>query len=230
MTLDELFDDLTYGELSQLNLGDAGTQGVTVDNRPHVVSLINRGLEVLHRRFLLKRGRLTVPLVEGQEEYPLASETLPFVRVEYVEWPEGFSSDVIPPRGQRPALPLNDEGAELSLFTPNHRTLWVPQAIWDYGARELTVVYRGGHKRIDKEESTTSPELIEVDLPEAFREPLLFYVASLVFNPLGFGVEGSHDGNNYAQKFEMACQQLETRGWDHGAMLERTSFHQRGFV
>lgn len=232
MTLQDLFDDLTFGELSQIHLGGGHAQGVQVEEFRHLVTHVNRGLTALHSRFQLKEGVLNVPLEEGVHEYALVSETLPVVLPGHVLWPEGLPDDITPPPGVNPVLPLNDESSPLSVYTPNHKTLRVPGKLWDLGVRDLTLVYRADHPEIGKQTEAFAPDEIEVDLPEAFREPLIYYIASRVINPIGVsaGGDGFHEGNNYAQKYEQSCRELEQWGYDIRPAVETTRFERNGFV
>lgn len=230
MTLQDLFDSLTYGELSQLNIGGQPQQGVTLENRRQVINHIERALKVLHRRFRLKEGRLEVVLEDGKTSYALDGGELPVMKVEHVLWPEGFSSDVIPPRGLLPSLPLNDESSPLSVYTPKSGVMRVPVEVWEKGARKLTVVYRGGHYSLNTMQAATRPEEVEIDLPGAFEQPLLYCIASQLLNPIGSTPEGYHEGNEYERRFQQACMELEVHGWDESVLPERTSFRQQGFV
>lgn len=232
MTLQEIIEDLSYGEMSQIYLGGASTQGITLDNMPLIVNHINRALSVLHTRFRLKEGRLVLPLEEGVSEYRLEHPDLPVLRLERVLWPQGLPDTYIAPPGENPVMPVNDESHPLSLYTPNHHTLQVPGELYELGVRELIVIYRAGHPKFTKESIMQDPDLVVIDLPETFREPLIYYIASQVFNPIGTsaGTEGFHAGNDYRMKYEESCQRLEAFGWDVRSTPESHLFHSRGFV
>lgn len=235
MKLIDLFEDLTFGELSQLHLGGAETQGITVDNRPQVVNHINRGLTALHRRFAIRKETTLVTLeAPAGEPQRVAFRDVelpaPFLRLEQIPWPQDIADTVPAPVGTRPVVPIGDEGNPWSVLMPTERTLVIPELYYEHGVESLTVHYRANHAPIDKEEVAFDPEWIEVELPEVFREPLIYFVASRILNPLGFGVEGTHEGNNYYQKYEQACAELETAGWDTTNLSERTGFARQGFV
>lgn len=162
--------------------------------------------------------------------YPVVDAEVPVMRIEHVLWPDGFGADVRAPNGLIKYLPLNDEGVEFSVFTPQTTVIRVPDKLWQAGVRELDVIYRAGHKKLDKSLILDSPELVDIDLPEAFREPLMLNIAAQIMNPIGTVAEGFHEGNNYAAKFENACKYLEEYGWEVSTVFERSTFNRSGFV
>lgn len=74
MKLQEIFDALTYGELSQVNLG--GNANGFIDNANYnlILNHVNMGLTDLHTRFTLKMKRLELILLEGRTRYHLHSD------------------------------------------------------------------------------------------------------------------------------------------------------------
>lgn len=231
MNLKEIMDDLHFGELSQISLGGTLPNGVGIEDYGNIRSHVERTLTILHRRFRLKEGRLVIPLEEGKTEYKLESDSLPVMKVEHVLWPDGLDKELVrEPKGNVKYLPLNDDGADITVYTPKFTTMTVPSKVWEYGARELIVVYRGGHERLDPNVADVTPEEVEIDLPEAFREPLMLNIAAQIMNPTGPAMEGFHEGNNYAQKFEAACAGLENNGWEVNTVFENRGFQRSGFV
>lgn len=74
MKLREIFDSLTYGELSQLNIGGAKEGFIDDSNYDRMLTHVNLGLTALHRRFLLKEGSLALALTPGLYLYDLHSD------------------------------------------------------------------------------------------------------------------------------------------------------------
>lgn len=224
MLLSDLFNQLTYGELSQIKLGGAMANGITKDNQLQVLSHVNSGLTELHGRFLLKEGTLKVALnpaidtyvlskrfAQGNREsrepvkYILDSTALPFqdtvLKIERVYDEQGRELAVN--TGGERYDPLSQV-----LRTPTLNTIVVPKALI---ATQLTVVYRANHARIVKEDNSFDPTEVEIDLAPQYEQPLLLYIASRVFNPIGLNQE-FHDGNNYWAKFEAACALIDNKG------------------
>jgi hypothetical protein len=70
--------------------------------------------------------------------------------------------------------------------------------------------------------------MTEVNLPVTHLEPLLYFVASRIMNPVGASGE-FHEGNNYAAKYEQACQQLEMHGFSLNTQASRDQFERNGW-
>jgi hypothetical protein len=238
MKLKEIFDQLTYGELSQISIGGGVAGQIRVEDYPKMVAHVNLGLMALYKRFNLKQKQFTIDLQQGLTTYQLYSQYCqsnvrsraplkyindtanPFkddlLKVEHVFAESGFEFSV------------NNPVDIYSMNTPTQRTLEVPADIVakkDYLLDELKtstldVVFRAGHPKLSMED--VEPEEIEIELPETHVEALLLYVAARVHTPAGIG-ESESTGNNYYQKYEIACQQLEDQNLqiDKGAQYNR---------
>jgi hypothetical protein len=226
MKLLEVFNQLTYGELSQISLGGAEAGEINSTNYDKVVAHINLGLTALYKRFPLKEGRLTVALQQGRMTYPLniayaVSNAASSEPIKYIlDSTEEFIGDIHKVEGVFTAagyeLGLNDQANPYAVMTPSAQVLRIPATIVansvdlpeELKTTELSVVYRANHPIIDVNSGAFDPETYEVELPYSHLEPLLLYVASRVNNPIGMTNE-FHAGNSYAAKYEQACQQLE---------------------
>lgn len=227
MKLSEIFSQLTYGELSQLNLGGAESGEISVANYPKVLAHINLGLTALYKRFPLKESRLTVQLQPGRVTYPLTTayavsnrRSREVVRYLLDTVDEPFESDILKIEGVYTdaewEMALNDASDALSCTTPSMSTLRVPALVVaksadlasQYITDTLTVVYRANHPAIVLSIGLFDPTRVEVELPYSHLEPLLFYVASRVNNPIGMTNE-FHAGNSYYAKYEASCAYLE---------------------
>lgn len=73
MTLKDVFDQLTYGELSQVFMaGDIiNDDGISEDDRPRVLASIVLGLTSLYTKFRLKEGRFILERQAGQTLYTI---------------------------------------------------------------------------------------------------------------------------------------------------------------
>ncbi|MFX9003598.1 hypothetical protein ABTN42_18910, partial [Acinetobacter baumannii] len=113
MKLSDIFDQLAYGELSQLALVADGEIIPKDVNR--IIAQVNMGLAELHKRFMLKRKTLTLQALDDVIRYPLLSKyaeskgaELPYI----LDKDEPFSDDIIE------ILSVHDEnGRELALNT-----------------------------------------------------------------------------------------------------------------
>lgn len=220
MTLQDIFDQLTYGELSQMHIGggDEG-EGIREEDKLRMMAHIQLALTTLHRRFRLKEGRFTLELQPEKSTYVLKSQ---FAQsnskskepIKYInDLDRQFQDDLL-----RVDRVLDDEGNELilnqkgnpdSVNTPSYNMLVVPDNL---ESETLTVVYRADHPKINATKGQYVSFQEEIDLPVTHLEALLYFIASRFMNPVGISGE-FHEGNNYAAKFEKACQALEMGGY-----------------
>lgn len=241
MKLNEIFNQLTYGELSQLSIGGGEMGAISPANYERLLAHINLGLTALYKRFQLKEGKLTLELQPTRLSYPLVSKyaetsrtsretvryikdssTAPFkddlLKIKRVVAESGFE------------FTLNNLSDAYSMMTPTSTTLVVPQDIVvppvemeeDLKTSTLDVFYQANHPILVTDDGDLEPELVEVELPYTHFEPLLYFVAARLHTPVGMTNE-TNMGNTYYQKYEMACQELETKNLtvDQGSQSDR---------
>ncbi|MCZ3125909.1 hypothetical protein NYZ29_17295 [Acinetobacter baumannii] len=240
MKLSDIFDQLAYGELSQLALVADGEIIPKDVNR--IIAQVNMGLAELHKRFMLKRKTLTLQALDDVIRYPLLSKyaeskgaELPYI----LDKDEPFSDDIIE------ILSVHDEnGRELALnthqamrneysvpevFTPAFNILrFAEDPVGKY-----TVTYKAGHPQLAKitDVQGFDPSKVDIELPMTHLEALLFYIASRVITPINGTMNGApQEGMNYAQRFEQACMLLLQQGLDVEESRESSRFVRNGFV
>lgn len=228
MTLQDIFNALSSGELSQLSIGGKAAGVIDAQNRNKLLPHINLGLTALFKRFRLKEGELLIQLQPAKLRYVLSNEfatsqagvsstdayildagnpfTNDLLKVEAVLTDKGYP------------LPLNDAMQFYSVNTPKLNTLDVPEAIVNNGndlpdklkTTHLKVKYRANHTKLtyDPAYDYAYEEGSELELPDAYMEALLYFVASRINNPIGMSNE-FHAGNSYMMKYEQECQRLE---------------------
>jgi hypothetical protein len=226
VTLQEVFDQLTYGELSQLSIGGAEAGEISEVNYEKIIAHINLGLTALYKRFPLKQDRVQIPLVPGTFFYSTLTIAPHLLKVEQVLTDGGIE------------LPLNDAADMYSVNTPSASNLHVPADIVDqlvdlpdeYKTTGLTVVYRANHPRVVKRLGFFDPKRERLQLPDSHLEPLLFYVASRVHTPMGAGQFEGQMGNNYYAKYEASCQSLETANLNVDQGSQSNRLRENGWV
>lgn len=246
MTLQEVFDQLTYGELAQLNIGGAGTGVINATNYTRVLSHVSLGLTSLYKRFDLKEGRLTVQLDPSISTYSLnrkfaTANTRSREPIKYLmdSAVQPFQDDLLKVEQVLTDLgvemALNDRSNPLSVMTPAATTLRVPLPVvlrardlpeW-LKTETLEVVYRANHFKIATED--VDPEMVLLELPDAYQEALLYFVASRVNNPIGMSNEFDAS-SNYAVKYEQTCQQLELQNLQVDRGSAGNKLYDRGWV
>lgn len=246
MTLQEIFDQLSTGELSQVFFGEGGeaVDGIRKEDRLKALRHVKLGLTALHKRFSLREVSLTIGLIEGRQTYMIdkkyaASNTTSTAPEKYIQdTAEPYQEDLLKierlynDRGEE--VPMNIVDDPESVRTISHNTLVIPSVVHSaesplYKTETLKVVYRADVPKINDNLAVAYPAGIEIALSPAFLEPLLYFVASRVHTPIGISSE-FHDGNNYASKYEMACQQLEQYGMALDSNVVNDRFAVNGWV
>lgn len=241
MKLSEVFNQLTTSELSQLAIGSTLEGELQEENYKKVVNHINLGLTALYKRFFLKEGRIDLQMVPGRVIYPIhskyaVSNTKSRELVKYLldTAAEPFKDDILKIEGvltdAEVDLPLNDVFESMSLSTTSPTILRIPSALLSqspdlpdqYKTSKLTVVYRANHPKIDANVPVFFPDQIELELPDSHLDALLLYVAMRATTPTGM-VNEFIAGNNYASKFELACQALEANSFQ----IDRSNSNHR---
>jgi len=248
MKLQEVFDQLTYGELSQLSIGGNQAGAISPANYNRLIPHVNLGLTQLYKRFPLKEGRLTVELQDNRTVYPIHSKYAVSSRssrepVRYIKdsLTAPFKDDihkiekVVASTGYE--FSLNDESDEYSMFTPSSTVLRVSLDVVDQvmdlpdelKTSLLEVVYRANHPLIIADGVDLEPDVIELELPYTHLEPLLLFIASRVHTPTGMTNEANL-GTTYAAKYEAACQLLEVKGLQVDQGRQNSRLERNGWV
>lgn len=223
MNLQEVFDQLSAGEFSQLSIGGANAGVIDASNYKKILGHVNLGLTALFTRFNLKERSSQIVLNPSSDTYPLALEDL--LKITKLETDDGVE------------VPLNKESSIYSCFTPSLNTIQVPQVILDQGpdlpddlkTTGLKVVYRANHPKLKLTLGMINPNTVELELPATHLSPLLYFVASRVHNPIGMSNE-FHAGNSYYAKYESACQRLENEGMQVDPVPDNTRLTRNGWV
>lgn len=205
MKLQEVFDQLSGGEFSQISIGGEAAGVINECNYQRVINHINLGLTALYTRFNLKESRSTVLLQADTETYPLNVESL--LKIERVLVDSGIE------------LPLNQEMNVYSCFTPSLNTVRVPRILLEPDSTvpeqlhtdALTVVYRANHPLVTMRFGMAALEVKSIELPYSHLSPLLYFVASRVHTPMSLDA-ASNAAMNWYGKYEAACQELESKG------------------
>lgn len=234
--LSEVFTQLTYGELSQVSIGGGEAGQIDDDNYEHIVAHINLGLTALYKRFPLKEAHLKILVQSGRITYPInslyaMSNTGSSEVIKYIDdTAEPFKDDVLKIErvydSDGNEFSLNDAGDLNSFSTPSSTVLRAPIGLT---ATTLDVVYRANHPLILVNPGAFNPNAVDLELPVTHLEPLLLYVASRFHAPTGL-VNEFNASNNYAAKYEAACQEIELRNLrvDQGGQYDR--LHEKGWV
>jgi len=226
MLLTEILDSLAGSELANLNCVVDGA--VLTAKIPAIVTAINIGLVKLYTRFQLKRRLLTLKVTSTQLVYSLVSANAVSVNVGgyILDVDDPFTNDIIQLLTMTSTAGNNirfDGFNGVMLLSPKtFRFAEAPEDdtyVIEYVARPAKVVY-------------VNDTDIEVDLPDAYLPPLLAYIASRFYSPVGIALDSNRSSLDvsYLQRYETECQLLENKGINTGSYLESDNFTQHGFI
>jgi hypothetical protein len=224
MKLRELFNHLAFSELAQLNGINTSTGLIEEKSYDRVLSAISLGLTALHARFLIKQEEITIKLQPGLYSYKIhnayalsSGNTSGYIqdslenpykntlmKIEKVQTDYGLE------------LTLNDPKDPYSIYTWSMDSITLHKDLVDKPIElpsylvtdNLKVIYRANHFTLPIGFNGYDPDKVEIQLPHAYVEALLYFVGSRLHNPMGL-VQDFNAGNNYAAKYERACQDIE---------------------
>lgn len=239
MTLLDLMKDLTYGELAQFNIGNLITGEFESEPDPtryeQLISAINLGLKEIYKRFFLSSKEIYIQQYAQISTYVLSSKyaqtnVASLEPIKYImDTPEKpFLDDVLKIEEvydeEGNILPMNDITEDLSVFTPNYRSIQIP---YPDDANTMAVQYRASHPRIVYTKGM-DPADVEIELPNSLHEALLYYVASRFATSIS-GDQGA-EGSDYFQKFNASCDKVDELGLEVQAEPGDWRFDQAGWV
>lgn len=244
MRVQEVFNALQYGELSQLSIVQE-SGAIDPAKYPALLSHLQLGLTALYKRFNLREGRMRLVLQPGQAVYPLTRQFAKSNRLS--KQPVKYLEDLADPYLDellKLERVLTDGGHEMninlerdpwSVTTPRTAVLRVPEALCNQGpdlpevlkTAGLVLVYRANHPKIDVEDFDV--ESTSIDLPDAYLDPLLYYIAARVHNPVGASNEGQV-GISWTARYENACKELEAQNLDIDQAGENSRAQRNGWA
>lgn len=236
MLVSDFLERLSLGPLSNLSLSNEGDGTIVAGKIPAIVNHVNDALLRLFTRFNLSEKELIVETHDATTNYKLHSkyaqsrqDDFPALTPHIIDQFKPFTDDlvrVLAVHGSngRP-YPLNDDGASLSLFTPQVNVLQVP-APW-VGV-PLFVMYQAKHPKL--ESTGTGFMSVEIDLPTVLEEAALSYVAHRVFANMS-GQEHIAVAAVHLTSYENICSEVQDKDLVSASLSQsNTKFEMRGFV
>lgn len=223
MLLSELFQKLSFGELSSLSIAGEGSGVVPVANYPRLISQIQYGLNALHTRFPLRLKEVTLQLYDEVAFYYFRPEHSMSVGTDYYKYIqdspfEPFVNDILRIEAVFDEvgceLALNDDPLCCSLFTPSFDCLQVTHPMKE---TVLQVQYRADHDRIPLE--TTDPSTVEVRIPVSHEKALMFYVAGQIYSSMN-GQEHTLKGQEFLAKYAAEVDYIEQHNLDNNGYVQ----------
>ena len=237
-TLQEIFDNLTYGNLSHVSIGNAALGYIEAKDYPKVVSGINNALTAIHKRFLLRTEQVSLQQQAGQSTYYLRYDFAatnsanpgitkylldtalnPFTdnlfKIEKVAHADGTD------------WPLNDSSQEIPIYTPSYDVLVMPPS----DPLEVVLIsYRANHPRIKIPDTGFDPKLIQLHIPSFVLDALSLNIAARIYTPLAAGDGQNSAASTFMYQYEQECLRLEMENMAIQDDVSDTRFESNGFV
>lgn len=237
MKLNEIFELLAAGELSQDALGGDKYRDMNPRDYPRVGQAVSIALNALHKRFFLRDGEVILVLDPNIQTYVLSSDfavsnTQSNEPVKYIlDSDFSFEDGVLKVESvhdddDKP-VPLNDLSKAGSIRTLDYRTLLIPPVTETGLTRRVT--YRKDHRKLDSRD-WDNPEQSEIEIPSSHLEALLYHTASRLLTPLGPDANGINPGMQYFKRYEQAARMLEQQGMQIDRSYESGKFRNRGWI
>jgi hypothetical protein len=239
MILYDLLKDLTYGEFAQLKIGNLipGEYESEVDPTRYeqLMTAINLALKEIYKRFFLsskeiyiqQHSEIAIYVLDSKyAQSNVASPEDPKYIMDTVDIP--FEDDILKIEevydegGNK--LPINDITEDLSVYTPNYKSIQVP---YPDDANTMAVQYRACHPQVVYTRGM-DPSKVEIWLPNSLHEAFLYYVAARLMAPVSGG--DGNSGVEYMQKFENSCLKVDELGLEIQAEPGDWRFDATGWV
>jgi len=234
MFLSDLFEQLQYGELSQLSMGGTDNIGIQPCDYPKVIPHINLGLIELYKRFPLKREEVVIQQYDEIQIYYLDSkyavtntEATPYKKYLIDSAYQPFKDNVL-----KIEKVFNEDGQELynsemdeywSIQIPFYNAIQIP---YPEKENQMIATYRASHPKLPIQD--LDPTTAEVAIPPGMLEPLLLFIAARVY--ANKTTEGGQEGQMYLAKFEAACKKIEELGLSNIDRTKNTKLDKNGWV
>ncbi len=232
MKLSDIFFALASGEISNLSCVLDGE--INPNKYQQVITSINRALVNLGTRFTLNKGYLVLQTRSGMSTYVLSPQYAVSVN------PAGYILDTDTPftKPFLEMLHITDTATEnrVELDGSGLVTRLAVDTLrfhQDPGDKTYLVHYTALPDLIDVDlNDPVDLDAIEVDLPLAYLNALIYFVAATFYAPTLSGMDGvrANMDVNYRQMYETECRLLETKGIDIDESEPTNLFAQRGFI
>lgn len=238
ITLAEIFESLSHGEFSQLQLGSFNPNEFHSEPDPRqyaqINTYLNAGLRAIYSKFWLSTGEVIIDLSAERDIYRISSRhAMSNTASTYPKWIADTAEnpytdnllnieEIYDEGGNR--MPLNDENSSYSYNTPTYNSIQVP---YPCNETSIAVQYRAAHPRVVLAQGD-DPEDVEVDIPPQLFEALVYFMASKYFGGSAMGGDGQEA--SFYQKYLNQCDIVEQRGLFIQPSRNRNWFDENGWV
>lgn len=242
----EIFENLSYGVLQNLAIGEEGSGFILETRRPAVLFNINEALDDLHRRFLLSEQILTLRTYDHITSYKISPENTfslsgsnydpnnedpdgPYI-IDSIEEP--FQDNMVKILSAYTSggheLPINDVNSWDSIFTPHGSLIQVPNP----GSMDFLVIeYQAHHPKLTYH-GLESNEVLEqvVELPKVLHSAMYAYIAYKTYSNMNTQ-ESSAKAAEHFNMYQGICQNvIEKDLVSEGRPTSNAKFRRGGWV
>lgn len=232
MNLQDLFTNLSYGELSNLALSGDGSGAIPAEHQPKILGYANQALKELFSRFFLREKEAVISPFDHitmyylRPEYAVSNKAVPGTKYIQDVPSDPFVADVVRILAVRDELGdrlhLNVHEEKYSLFTPQFDCLQHPFPSPD---QTLFVAYQAHHPVLVPDDLTQ-----EIFLPVPLEAALQARIAAKVYAPMN-GPEHRAKAQECLLRYEALCAEVEQQGLvNQTPALENNKFTMRGWV
>lgn len=238
MVLQDVFDQLTSGELRKTKLGGSREIGKTISEDDYFVILpaINAAILGVHKRLPLRTEEITIIEHPAIATYKLTkrycntntSSDAWFKYIADSRWmpfnPNILSIQHVFNMGGH-ILPINDRNDLNTVYVPNHNTVMFPYPRENY---TFDVVYRASINPVPMD-FTGEPKDFELDMPDYAMDALLAFIQSRL--EIGM-IRGENVQAEFAalSKFESACILIEKQSLITTETYTDTKVEDHGWI
>lgn len=236
MYLSEIFEHLTYGELSTLKIGGLEKGGIQPESFPQVISFINMAMIDIYRKFLIVDKNVTIEQFDNILEYSLTYEHAqsnlapvdPAI-TRYIAdtgYNTPFTEDVLQIHSAYQKnfeeLPLNDLNERTSIFTIADDMIQIP---YPAQGEFIDLIYHANPEKIPLD--TTACDTLKVRLPQQFLSALLAYVGYRAHISLPAG--NTSKSTEHLGRYLGICNDIRLIGTFNKPNLSNLKLLDRGF-
>lgn len=234
MKVEDLFKQLSHGELRNLSMANEGNGTIRTSDIPALTDYTNDGLTSLYTRFCLRERDLLIEQKIHITNYHLLSrfsasnpDREPTDYGYIIDLPNDPYMDdaikilaVFDQNGRE--RPLNDSEHLMSFFTPYPTVLQIPAPV---GGEPIGVHYQAKHPVLEYGVLTST-----IDLPAVLQPALKSYVAHKVYLHMNTQ-ENSAKAQEHFASYEAICVQVEGKdAANMSSSTTNTNFERNGWV
>lgn len=233
MKIQDLYRDLSYGVLKNLSMSGEGSGDIRDKDRGSVILAANETLLRIYSRFLLCEKDVLIQQMDGITNYHLlkrfavfgqdSPETKRYIldmalepfEEDVIKILAVYSSDGCP-------MPLNDNEAAWSLFTPQANVLQVPRPD---PSKALSVLYQARHVPLVAEELEQP-----IEVPDVLLGALYSHIGYQIYESIGTA-EAMGRAMSLLQNYNMICDEAAANDTVQTSISTSNSrFEKRGWL